>query len=105
MQLPLTESVSFKAVLLRGNRVQIPRLLRWQYRMEADQVLKVNIRIEGSFGGEKFLVRMAKDGRLTIQKLTLKLLQAGEEESLEGSVLVVTVEPVDERDEEPELNL
>jgi hypothetical protein len=102
--LPLTESVSFKAVLLRRNRVQIPRLLRWQYRMEADQVLKVNIRIAGSFGGEKFLVRMAKDGRLTIQKLTLKLLQAGEEESLEGSVLVVTVEPVDERDEEPELN-
>jgi hypothetical protein len=102
--LPLTGSVSFKAVLQRGNRVQIPRLFRWQYRMKADQVLKVHVRIEGSFGDEKSLVRMAKDGRLTIPKLTLKLLQEGEEESLEGYVLEITVEPADEQDEKSELN-
>ena len=67
-------------------------------------MLKVNIRIEGSFGDEWFLARMTKDGRLTIQKLTLKLLQEGEEESLEGCVLEVTVEPADEQGEKPELN-
>jgi hypothetical protein len=104
VQLPLTESVSFKAVLQRGNRVQIPRLFRWQYRMEADQVLKVNVRIEGSFSDEWFLGRMTKDGRLTIPKLALKLLQEGEEGSLEGFVLEVTVEPADEQGEKPELN-
>jgi hypothetical protein len=86
-------------VLQRGNRVQVPRLFRWQYRMEANQVLKVNVRIAGSFGNERFLARMTKDGRLTIPKLTLKLLQEGEEKSLEGSVLEVTVEPPDEQDE------
>jgi hypothetical protein len=103
--LPLTESVSFKAVLQRGNRVQIPRLFRWQYRLEADQMLKVHVRIEGSFGDEKFLVRMAKDGRLTIPKLTSKLLQNGEaEECSEGSVLEITVEPADGQGEKPELN-
>jgi len=64
-------------VLQRGNRVQIPRLFRWQYRMEANQVLRVDVRIAGSFGGERFLARMTKDGRLTIPKLALKLLQGG----------------------------
>jgi hypothetical protein len=72
--------------------------------MKTDQVLKVHVRIEGSFGDEKFLVRMAKDGRLTIPKLTLKLLQEGEEESLEGSVLEVTVEPAGEQGHKTELN-
>jgi hypothetical protein len=72
--------------------------------MEERQVLKVNVRIEGSFGDEWFLARMTKDGRLIIPKLTLKLLQEGEEGSLEGSVLEVTVEPADEQGEKPEQN-
>jgi hypothetical protein len=40
-----------------------------------------------------------RDGRLTIPKLTLKLLQEDEEKSLEGCVLEVTVEPADEQGE------
>ena len=102
--MPLNESVSFKAVLQSGNRVQIPRLFRWQYRMEANQVLRVNVRVEGSSVDERFLARMTRDGRLTIPKLALKLLQEGEEESLEGYILEVTVEPVDEQGEKPEPN-
>jgi len=58
--------------------------------MDADQALKVNVKIEGSFSDEWFLARIAKDGRPTIPKLTLKLLQESEEESLEGSVHEVT---------------
>ena len=61
--------------------------------MKADQVLIVTVRVAGSFCYEWFLVRMMKDGRLTIQKLALRLLQEGEEKSLEGRVLEVTVEP------------
>ena len=68
-------------MLQRGNRVQIPRLFRWQYRMEASQVLRVNVRIAGSFVDERFLARMTRDGRLTIPKLTLRLLREGEIES------------------------
>jgi hypothetical protein len=97
----LTESVSFKAVLQRGSRVQVPWLFRWQYGMEANQVLKVNVRIEGSFVDEWFLARMTKDGRLTVPKLTLKLLQESEQQNLEGSVLEVTVGPADEQGEKP----
>jgi hypothetical protein len=72
--------------------------------MEACRVLRVDVRVAGSFGGEWFLARMTKDGRLTIPRLALKLLQEGGEGSLEGSVLEVTVEAADEQGEEPELN-
>ena len=91
----------FKAVLQRGNRVQVPRLLRWQYRMESSQVLSVEVRNMESFGTEKFLGRMLKDGRLTIPKLTLELLGGGEESSLVGAVLEVTLEPAEKQDEKP----
>jgi hypothetical protein len=35
--LPLTERVEFKAVLQKGNRVQIPKLVRWRFKLETDQ--------------------------------------------------------------------
>jgi hypothetical protein len=92
--------VVFKAVLQRGNKVQVPRLLRWQYRMEPDQVLRVEVRSLEFSGCERFLGRMRRDGRLTIPLLTLKLLR-GDDESLEGCVLEVTLEPAGEADEKP----
>ena len=89
----------FKAVLQRGNRVQVPRLLRWQYRMESDQVLSVEVRYVEGFGSERFLGRMMRDGRLTIPKLTVRLLVEGEEGRLVGAVLEVTLDPAEKQDE------
>lgn len=100
-RLPLTESVVFKAVLQSGNKVQVPRLLRWRYRMEPDQVLSVEVRSLEFSGCERFLGRMRRDGRLTIPLLTLKLLRGDEEGNLEGCVLEVTLEPSEEADEKP----
>ena len=39
--MPLTELVNFKTRLQRGNRIQLPKLVRWKYKLEQDQVLKV----------------------------------------------------------------
>jgi hypothetical protein len=72
--------------------------------MEACEVLRVNVRVAGGLVDERFLARMTRDGRLTIPKLTLKLLREGEEQSLEGCVLEVTVEPAHEQGEKPESN-
>jgi len=85
----------FKAVLQRGNKVQVPRLLRWQYRMEPDQVLGVEVRVEEFFGDERFLGRMRKDGRLTVPRLILRLLRGDEVGNLQGCVLEVTLEPAE----------
>jgi hypothetical protein len=36
--MPLATRVSFEVVLEKGNRLQIPKLIRWQFKMEQNQV-------------------------------------------------------------------
>jgi bifunctional DNA-binding transcriptional regulator/antitoxin component of YhaV-PrlF toxin-antitoxin module len=87
--LPLTEEVSFKATLQEGSRVQIPRVIRWQYKMDPDQVLRVQV------GSEKFFAQMSRDGRILIPKLARALLEdEGGLSNLVGAVLEVTLEPL-----------
>jgi hypothetical protein len=89
--LPLTEPVSFKAVLQKGNRVQIPRLVRWQFKLEPTQILNIQIEAE-DLVCEEFLGRMNKDGRIIIPRRTINLLRE-EEESLEGHIFKVMLTP------------
>ena len=90
--MPLTESVSFKVVLQKGNRIQIPRLVRWQFKLEHTQILKIRVESEGPYLDEEFLGCMNKDGRITIPKLIVNLLKE-EETNLEGQVFRVTLNP------------
>lgn len=91
----LTRLVTFKAVLQKGNRVQIPRLIRWQFKLEPEQVLKATVAIEGILGEpEGFYTHMNKDGRITVPKITLKLIQ-GRLTSLEGYILEIDLEPAE----------
>lgn len=90
--MPLTESVSFKAVLQKGNRVQIPRLVRWQFKLEPTQILNIQVEAEDLVCEEEFLGQMNKDGRITIPKLVISILKE-EEETLEGHILKVTLKP------------
>ncbi len=90
--MPLTESVSFKAVLQKGNRIQIPRLVRWQFKLEPTQILKIRVESEAPYLDEEFLGCMNKDGRITIPKLIVNLLKE-EETNLEGQVFRVTLNP------------
>jgi len=48
--LPLTGSVSFKAVLREQNRLQVPKLLRWKYKLEPLDVLKVTVTLVNVLG-------------------------------------------------------
>jgi bifunctional DNA-binding transcriptional regulator/antitoxin component of YhaV-PrlF toxin-antitoxin module len=93
---PLTEAVSFKTVLQRENRVQVPRQIRWHYKLEPTQVLKVTVDAIGFFNViESFYATMRNDGRITIPKLTLNLLQSKtyDKKSLTGKVLEVRLAP------------
>ena len=42
----LTEQVEFQTALQGGNRVQVPKLVRWKYKLDSDQVLKKITRFE-----------------------------------------------------------
>jgi hypothetical protein len=91
--LPLTEKVAFQAMLQRGNRLQVPRVVRWRFKLENDQVLKVTVFCRGvSLMGEQYYATMSKDGRIVIPKLILAAL-ARYNPSLEGYTFQVTVEP------------
>jgi bifunctional DNA-binding transcriptional regulator/antitoxin component of YhaV-PrlF toxin-antitoxin module len=93
--MPLTESVTFKTKLQRHNRIVVPRLLRWRYKMETGELLKANVRVFGSenYEEETFLAKMTSDGRLTIPKLTMDVLNQREQKNLTGCILEVTINP------------
>jgi hypothetical protein len=91
--MPLTQKVTFKTMLQKGNRVQVSKLVRWQFKMETEQVLKVGISAINLWTGWQFFYsKMGKDGRILIPKLTLALLQA-EKPNLTGNAMEITLEP------------
>ena len=102
--MPLTKRVTFKTKLQRGNRIQIPRLLLWEFKMEPIQVLRVRVHFEESWNPqEKFYAHMSKDGRITIPKLTCNLLKTRyKEQDVVGAVFEVDLAPSDDLLEEDE---
>ena len=91
--LPLNQSVTFKTVLQRQGRFQVPKIVRWQFKLEPTEVLQVTVSVVDLVSAqETFFARMLKDGRIVVPKLTLALLK-GDEPSLEGCALEVTLEP------------
>jgi hypothetical protein len=92
---PLTSVVSFSAVLQKGNRFQVPKVVRWEFKMESGQVLRIKVGRPDFYGrDEYFFGRMNRDGRITIPKLTVGLLEDRfDGKSLVGYVLEVRLEP------------
>ena len=89
----LTQKVSFKTMLQKGNRVQVPKLVRWQFKMDTEQVLKVSVTAVNVWSDwQIFYAKMGGDGRITIPKLQRELLR-DKEKSLVGYVMDVTLEP------------
>ena len=88
----LTRKVSFKSTL-RCERVIIPKLYRWQHKLETSQILKVTINITGLWSNkESYLTRMHKDGHIGIPR-TVQARLKREEQSLEGCDMDITIEP------------
>ena len=91
--MPLTEKVTFTGQLQNENKLQIPKLIRWKFKMENDQALKIGVNfIELHKGWKFFYTKMRKDGRITVPKLTLQLV-GSDESCLAGLVVEVVVEP------------
>ena len=93
--MPLTTQETFKAKLQRHNRLAIPTLLRWRYKMETGQLLKVTLKPlqQENYIEEEFLAKTSTDHRLTVPKLTMKILEQAEGKSLEGAIFEVTISP------------
>jgi hypothetical protein len=89
--------VKFEAVLQKGNRLQVPRLMRWQYKMEPAQVLKVTITPLGFYANKSFLAKMSPRGRVLVPKLFLDqwLEMDREGKGVVGRVFSVELEPAE----------
>ncbi len=91
--MPLTEKVTFTATLQNRNNVQIPKLVRWRFKLESNQALKIGVNFLGLHKGWQFYYgKMHKDGRLTVPKLILALIE-DEDTCLFGYPLEIMVEP------------
>lgn len=91
--LPLTEKVRFSTQLQMGNRIQVPKNVRWRFKMDSDQVLKVSMiafKVH-TYGWQSFYARMGRDGRITIPKVQRRLLLTDEQRRY---VMDVILEPV-----------
>ena len=65
--MPLTETVEFLARLQKSNRIQIPVEVRWRYKLENGELLKVSVQpVDGFVRGEEFIARLMGGGRITI---------------------------------------
>ena len=90
--MPLTETVSFKAVVQKNRRIHIPVVIRWRFKLEPGEIFKVHLKLGHRY--EDFYGRMGADGRLTVPKVTAKEFLESEEESLNGYTAEVTLYPV-----------
>ena len=95
--MPLTRSVLFKAVVQKGRRIQIPRLVRWQFKLDPGEVFHVTVWLVGRIVSESFYAKMTSDGRITIPKLEAGIFAAGvQKETLIGCVVSVRLSPVEQ---------
>ena len=89
--MPLTCKVTFKSVLKACNKVQVPKIIRWQFKLEPDQVLYVGISGFGR-GWAHFYAKMGKDGRIFIPK-TILFASSRKMESSAGYLLEISLQP------------
>lgn len=66
IDVPISENTWFHAKLQSGNCVQIPVLVRWKFKLEPSEVLKVKVSPVRSRGSETFFARLQKGGRITV---------------------------------------
>ncbi len=64
--MPLSEFVKFLTKLHKWNRIQIPVEVRWRYKLEAEDLLKVSVSLVDGFDNEEFIVKLMHGGRFTI---------------------------------------
>lgn len=83
--MPLKFEEKFLAKLQKGNRVQIPVLVRWRHKLKPREVFKVQVAksiiIPATFYG-----RLTRDGRLTIPKTVIQEIKAEP-----GDILKITL--------------
>jgi hypothetical protein len=92
--MPLTRKITFQSKLQKGNMIQVPKLIRWQFKMESNQVLRISVSaVNLGRGWQFFYGKMTKAGCVRVPKTALSRLE-NEKDSLAGCLFEVMLEPV-----------
>jgi hypothetical protein len=90
---PLNQRVSYKTRVQSRNRLQVSEPIRLHLKLQKDQYLKVYVSILGVWGApQTFLAKINIDGRISIPKLNVAMLQ-DKKLDFTGYVADVTLEP------------
>jgi hypothetical protein len=90
----LTRKITFRGMLQIGDRVQIPNAIRWEFKLESDQLLKIGFSVPNNFRGWQFyFAKMEKAGRISIPEAILSQWEQ-ERASLSGCIVEITLEPI-----------
>jgi hypothetical protein len=91
--LPLNQSVTFKTLLQKQNRLQVPKLIRLKYKLESSEILKVTVKIYVGYSkSESFFANMYESGRIRVPDLIIGLLKS-DKPNLVGYPIEVTIQP------------
>jgi hypothetical protein len=92
--MPLTQKVTFQTVLEKGNRIQVPKMIRWQFKLEPSQILKIGVNAT-DFGQrwQYFYAKMMKDERIHIPRL-IRLIMQGKKNTQSPKALISKAENI-----------
>jgi bifunctional DNA-binding transcriptional regulator/antitoxin component of YhaV-PrlF toxin-antitoxin module len=82
----LTSTVSFLARLQASNRVQVPVEVRWTLRLEAGELLRIEVNPRVGYDRRAFYVRFQKGGRFTVPNEVVEVLKLRRGKMLEVKI-------------------
>ncbi len=87
--------MSFKTALRRRSRIQVPRLLRWEFKLESSQVLEVSVNFKDEWRSKQtFYAQITGDGRINLPKFVCSQLQEDYGEGdMTGAIVEVELSP------------
>ena len=77
-------------------RIQIPRLLRWKYKLAPGIVMRVRVTNKDSHDSQQFLAKMQQGGRITVPKTLAELLVLKPRQLVSVVVWLPSENPLDE---------
>ena len=85
--MPLDKEEEFLAKLQKGNRIQIPVLIRWKHKLKANEILDVSVEeYDGDMPEERFYAKLGSAGRFVIPKIIVEHLKLNPKD-----VLIITL--------------
>ena len=66
---------TFHVRVQKALRLQVPRVLRWKYKLEAGMVFRVQVEKVDTCKSHTYLTRLQRSGRISIPKIAAEIIE------------------------------